>query len=329
MKLFFVLAAFAMAVSVVNGYSDDDAWKDYKKKHKLDYNIEDDGGKRDGLRKKIFLNNREKINKHNSHTKSYLRKLNQFAAMGTWEKKRYLGVNPSKAPKANFLKSIPVNLQSRQLPSSLDYRFDPCMPEIKDQGYCGSCWAFTTITPLEFSQCKLTDSPVVLSEQHLVDCDNTNGGCNGGWYTSAWDYLQSNSGAVKETLYPYNAKEAVCKFKTSMTGAQVASYDYVQSNNATAMQVALMEYGPLATALTVIESFFAYGAGVYDDLECDGQSVNHAVVIVGWGNQNGVDYWVGRNSWGTTWGTNGYFLIQRGVNKCGIENYPAYVAAAA
>lgn len=70
-------------------------------------------------------------------------------------------------------------------------------------------------------------------------------------------------------------------------------------------------------------------AGVYDDSDCDEQPVNHAVVIVGWGNQNGVDYWVGRNSWGTTWGTNGYFLIQRGVNKCGIENYPAYVAATA
>ncbi|XP_046647113.1 zingipain-2-like isoform X1 [Daphnia pulicaria] len=330
MKLFFVLAALAMAVSVVNGYSDDDAWKDYKKKHKLDYNIAGDDGRRDGLRKKIFLAQRERINKHNSESNNYLQALSEFSVMTAWEKKQFLGIDSSRVPSAEFLKSIPVfNSQNRKLPPNLDYRDDTCMPEVKNQGGCGSCWAFAAMTPLEFSQCKANGKLVDLSEQQLVSCDSVSSGCNGGWYVSAYNYLQNSGGSANETLYPYTAQTGVCQFQTSTVETKVSTYGYIQSQNATAMQAALQQYGPIAVALNVVDSFYGYGSGVYDDKACDGvYMINHAVVIVGWGKLKGVDYWIVRNSWGPGWGANGYILIERGVNKCLIELYPAYVKAA-
>ncbi|EFX87406.1 hypothetical protein DAPPUDRAFT_312323 [Daphnia pulex] len=319
-----------MAVSVVKGYSDEDAWRDYKKKYKLDYNIAGDNGKRDRARKKNFLAQMEQIKRHNSKKDNgFFQELNEFSVLRPWEKKRFLGVNASMVPSAEFLKSIPVfDLQSRQLPPSLDYRFHSCLPAIRRQGQCGSCWAFTAITPLEFSKCNITKSPVMLSEQHLVDCDTSNNGCNGGWYMDAWNYLKSKSGSAKRQLYTYTARKGACKFKSSMVGAQVSTYGYVQSKNTAAMQSALQQYGPLAVAINVINSFFSYGGGVYDDPACDGPDVNHAVVLVGWGNLNGVDFWVVRNSWGTGWGLSGYGRILRGVNRCNIESYPAFVKAA-
>ncbi|KAI9558063.1 hypothetical protein GHT06_014816 [Daphnia sinensis] len=331
MKFLVVMVVFAMAVSVIDGQSDDEAWAEYKKEHGKNYWTYLDGGLRDRMRKRIFLYQNAEIKKHNSGKLStYTQTQNFFTDMRPSEWKRYLGANPSAIPSNIFEEeSNNIDPQRRQsIPAKLSYKDDPCMPDVKNQGSCGSCWAFAAINPLEFAQCKKGDVPIVLSEKQLVDCDRSNGGCQGGWYTDAWDYIKRVRGSAKTSLYGrYNARRGICRFRQRMIGAKVLSYKYVKPNDVVAMQDAMLKYGPLAVALTVANTLVSYGSGIYDDPACDNREVNHAVVLVGWDTVDGVDYWIARNSWGDKWGEKGYFRIKRGVNKCKIENYAAYVEA--
>ncbi|XP_057381601.2 procathepsin L-like [Daphnia carinata] len=229
--------------------------------------------------------------------------------------------------KQNALPNSSFKVGHNELSDLLDYRNDTCLSAIKNQGQCGSCWAFAAITPLEFAKCKANKTSVVLSEQQLVDCDrnSTNKGCNGGFYSTAWKYHKAVGGAAKQSLYAYNAgANNTCKFNTSMVGAKVSSFAAIPAKNVTAMQGAIQKYGPIAVAITVINSFQYYTSGVYDDVKCNNQSINHAVSAVGWGTQNGTNHWIIRNSWGTFWGLKGYMLMKRGVNLCKVEDYAYY-----
>ncbi|EFX63862.1 hypothetical protein DAPPUDRAFT_334897 [Daphnia pulex] len=207
-----------------------------------------------------------------------------------------------------------------------DYRTHACLSPVRDQGRCGSSWAFAAITPLEFNWCKKNGTLLALSEQQLVDCEPYHNGCGGGWVTNAWNYLKYGSGgSAKQSLYPYTATTTTCRFCSSMIGAQILTYGEFQPLNTTKMQLAVFVFGPFPVAITVTNSFFYYLGGIYNDVACDNPAigVNHAVVVVGYGTENGIDYWIVRNSWGTGWGQWGYVFIQRGVNKCKIEQYPA------
>ncbi|EFX78291.1 hypothetical protein DAPPUDRAFT_320635 [Daphnia pulex] len=225
---------------------------------------------------------------------------------------------------------VTFNMETRALPTSLDYRTHACLAPVKNQGQCGSCWAFSAIAPLEFARCKKYGSLVTLSEQQLVDCDPYDKGCNGGWYTNAWYYIKNGAlGSAKQSLYTYTATKNTCAFTSSMIGAKIASYGDLPALNSANMQAVLQAYGPLAVAITVVNSFYSYAGGVYNDVACDNPTigVNHGVVVVGWGTANGIDYWIVRNSWGPGWGQAGYVFIQRGVNKCKIEENPAVITA--
>ncbi|XP_057381191.1 uncharacterized protein LOC130703755 [Daphnia carinata] len=265
------------------------------------------------------------IEKHNQNSHATFKMdHNKFSTMDDDEKKLYTGLRlPMDVNNSGGLALI--GRSSGQLPDSLDYRNHNCMPAVKDQGQCGSCWAFAAITPLEFARCKKTNESVLLSEQQLVDCDPSNLGCSGGWYSSAWNYLQN--GSAKESFYPYTGQDMTCKFKTCMNRVKVASSGFLERNNPVSMQMALQLYGPISVAFTVTDSFYAYRSGIYNDPACDNKGVNHAVVVVGWGTQNEMDYWIVRNSWGNAWGDSGYFLMQRGVNKCNIENFAAAITS--
>ncbi|XP_046458640.1 ervatamin-B-like [Daphnia pulex] len=323
------LIVFAMVVYLSNGNSDDDAWNAYKFEYKKDYSSSSE----DDIHKAIFLAHRQQINQHNSGASlSYRKELNRFSDMWPSEKSKYLGLKSSMAPSSQLMmKSIHLGhlLGSQQaLSVKFDYRSDICMAAVKDQGSCGSCWAFAAVAPIEFNYCKKhKQTPIVLSEQQLVDCDKIDGGCSGGWYTQTWKYIKITGGIVRDSKYPYTATQSSCPipFWFFLASARVFMISYIPANDAVTMQVALQKLGPLAVAFAVAESFYSYMDGVYDDTDCDNLDVNHAMVIVGWGNQNGLDYWIVRNSWGTGWGDSGYVLIQRGVNKCQIEFYAAFV----
>ncbi|KAK4011765.1 hypothetical protein OUZ56_020879 [Daphnia magna] len=331
MKLLLVFLA-SLFVLGINGQGDDSRWKEYKRLNGKNYNEKLDGGKQENLRKAIFFQRDANIRKHNSGNHSFQIGHNKFSDLTGKELAVFLGTTSPPSPKLHKSMTVLPKRQTR-LPTTLNYRNSFCLPPIKAQGSCGSCWAFTAITPLEFDRCRKKRSFSVLSEQQLVDCDtnSTNYGCNGGWYVTAWSHLTTVNGSASEFLYPYKGSKGKCKYCPeckSMVGARVSSYGYIQSKNATAMQLALQEYGPLATAITVVGSFYYYTVGVYDDEACDNLPVNHGVVVVGYGRYNDIiDYWVVRNTWGENWGDQGYINIQRGVNKCSIETYPAFVVS--
>ncbi|XP_046656745.1 ervatamin-B-like [Daphnia pulicaria] len=307
----------------VQGLSDDveAAWEQFQAHHPSNTKSHTDAAKRKGN----FVKTHEMIQRHNKNKNAaYQLEHNDFSVMDEAEKKLYTG---AVAPSGSrfLIADQQLDDSMRQIPTSLDYRTNTCLAPVKNQGSCGSCWAFTAITPLEFAQCKKSGSRVILSEQQLVDCDPNNGGCNGGWYTTAWNYLRG--GSARQSAYSYTAVKGTCKFSTSTIGSTVATYGGVTSKSPSAMQAALVRYGPLSVAITVINSFYSYKSGVYTDAACDNKGVNHGVVVVGWGNLSGTDYWIVRNSWGSGWGSAGYILMQRGVNKCSIETYPAAVAS--
>jgi C1A family cysteine protease len=244
--------------------------------------------------------------------------------------------------------------KSTVLPASFDYTQrvitgtnTPVVTPIKNQGICGSCWAFAFVSLLENQYAFQLKSSANLSEQQMVDCSKSDAGCNGGYITNTFKYLQSNSWQVNgETFYPYVTKASSCAFKASGGGGVKFGslvYKMVGPNNATAMQEALINYGPLWGTLfvgdstahySILASIYGYKSGIWTPpITCPSSisTINHAVVIVGYGvdSATGIPFWKVRNSWGTYWGEQGYFRIRRGVNMCGIEAQPYLVAKAA
>uniref|UniRef100_A0A8C5L134 Cathepsin S n=1 Tax=Jaculus jaculus TaxID=51337 RepID=A0A8C5L134_JACJA len=164
------------------------------------------------------------------------------------------------------------------------------------QGSCGACWAFSAVGALE-AQLKLkTGQLVSLSAQNLVDCSTEkygNKGCNGGFMTEAFQYIIDNNGIDSEASYPYQAK--VCPKRIGVPG-------------------------PLATVIKLL----THVPRVYDDPSCT-DKVNHGVLVVGYGNLNGKDYWLVKNSWGLHFGEEGYIRMARNsANHCGIASYCSY-----
>ncbi|CAF2920158.1 unnamed protein product [Rotaria sp. Silwood2] len=224
----------------------------------------------------------------------------------------------------------------------------PFVLPIKDQGQCGSCYAFAFNSLLEFQYATQLKRSASLSEQQIVDCSSYDNGCNGGYFPNTFSYLQKNIYQVNGApYYPYKAKPGQCAFRSVRGGGvKFGSLRYVsvRANHAAAMQQALVNYGPLWVSVFVgnqmtstysrISSMFNnYRSGIFQPSECPTSvySTNHAVTIVGYGVDatTGVPYWKVRNSWGAWWGDSGYFKIRRGVNMCGIESGPFYIAKAA
>jgi cathepsin H len=164
---------------------------------------------------------------------------------------------------------------------------------------------------------------VPLAEQQLVDCAGAfdNYGCSGGLPSHAFEYISEAGGISTETAYPYFAKNRPCTVDGSTFALRVNG----GSVNITAfdeeeMRTALYNHGPVSIAFQVVGDFRDYRSGVYSSKSCKNgqQDVNHAVLAVGYGTENGQDYWTVKNSWGAAWGDAGYFKISRGVNMCGV-----------
>jgi cathepsin L len=183
---------------------------------------------------------------------------------------------------------------------------------IRDQGNCGSCWAFATHGAFEGSYAILNKDLVDSSEQDTLDCSGA-GSCNGGWW--AHQYLV-DTGSATEADYAYKAKQGTCQ-KDIKRSYKAVAWGYVDSSNAVpsveALKKALCQYGPLAVAVAVTPAFQAYKSGVFN--ESSSANINHGVVLVGWDDSKKA--WRMKNSWGTGWGESGYMWIAYGSNKIG------------
>ena len=223
-------------------------------------------------------------------------------------------------------------MTSRQLntiPDEIDWRTKKAVTGVKNQGSCGSCWAFSTTGSIEGAYAIKTGKLISLSEQQLVDCATDNNGCNGGLMDTAFKYVEHNS-LESEQDYQYQGSDDSCSFNSSQAFVKISGYQDVATNNEMALKTAVAQQ-PVSIAIEADKTVFQfYSNGVITSDLC-GTNLDHGVLIVGYGydNKSGNDYWLVKNSWGDTWGDQGYVKIQRtnstnSSGTCGIAISASY-----
>ena len=242
--------------------------------------------------------------------------------------KIYLNLNYDAMAMANFDPTV-VKV-SNAAPAAYDWRDYGRVSPVKDQGSCGSCWAFSTVANLEGLYYANKGVMKTFSEQMLVDCDTSDSGCNGGLMEYAFTWLKKNGGIMTDTDYPYKGVKSTCRSdKSKYVDMTITGYKKLGSSWSTWSAVDedevkefLYETGPLAIALNA-DPLQTYSSGILDvtSTKCPTSGINHAVTLVGYGTENNVAYWIVKNSWGTSWGEKGYFRIRRGNGTCGINCY--------
>jgi len=216
---------------------------------------------------------------------------------------------------AKFAQAPLIDIVESSLPTTFGWNSSFVTP-VKNQEQCGSCWAFSTTENIESVWAIAGNPLVVLAPQQIVDCDTVDQGCNGGWPYDAYEYVIGAGGLELEKNYPYTAQDGTCKAKKSLEVAKIASYSYAtKTKNETQMQLVTYNTAPLSICVDAT-TWQTYTSGIITK-NC-GTQIDHCVQIVGWGQQGSVNYWEVRNSWGTTWGEDGFIRVEIGKNLCAI-----------
>lgn len=209
------------------------------------------------------------------------------------------------------------------IPEELDWRKKGFKTPIYNQKDCGSCYAFSIATVLQAQVFKQTNKLVPLSEQQIVDCSVSTGnyGCGGGSLRNTLKYLDKCGGLMAYQDYPYLAKQKKCEFDNSRAMVNVSSWAILPARDERALEIALARIGPIAASINASpRTFQLYHKGIYDDEACSSNTVNHAMLLVGYTK----DAWILKNWWGSHWGENGYMRLRKNKNRCGVANYAAY-----
>ncbi|TXG61663.1 hypothetical protein EZV62_013026 [Acer yangbiense] len=229
--------------------------------------------------------------------------------------------------------SLPItSFLKREMYVQKDWRESGIVSPVKDQGHCGSCWTFSTTGALEAAYHQAFGKGISLSEQQLVDCAQAfnNFGCNGGLPSQAFEYIKFNGGLDTEEAYPYTGKDEACKFSSENVGVQVLNSVNITLGAEDELKHAVALVRPVSVAFEVVKSFRFYKGGVFTSTTCGStpMDVNHAVLAVGYGVEDDVPYWLIKNSWGDSWGDNGYFKMEFGKNMCGVATCASYPVVA-
>ncbi|KAL0226993.1 hypothetical protein P9112_014317 [Eukaryota sp. TZLM1-RC] len=246
----------------------------------------------------------------------------RFAGMNDDERRALLGT------RLDFINLPKKTEVSNDLPENFDVRSKwPGCPSyaIRDQGRCGSCWAFGAAEALSDRFCAAKGQQVILSPQYLVSCDKSNMACNGGWLDKVWNFMAS-TGVVEDSCMPYVSGQSgqvpacptACKDGSELKMYKAANA-YDVSSNEQAIMTEIEKYGSVEVGFSVYSDFMSYRSGIYHHVSGYLQG-GHAVKLIGWGVENGEKYWLCANSWGASWGEKGHFRIRRGVNECNIES---------
>jgi hypothetical protein len=253
---------------------------------------------------------------------SYRKALNKFSNMTEGDLKYFLNGfkmrNVDKPRKPRFLSMASVNV-----PSEKDWRNTSAVTSVKYQGKCGSCYAFSAIGAIEGQYFLKTGKSLSLSVQQVVDCSTENYGCKGGLPSDVFKYIAANPGLATEDSYFYRGFPENCSIDKKNAETFVEGYELLPESEEALME-AVANVGPISVGIYVSKSFLHYGGGIYDEPDCNGK-LNHAVLVVGYGSENGSDYWIVKNSWGKDWGEKGFIRMARNKgNQCGIASVATY-----
>ena len=255
-----------------------------------------------------FCTNVDHIRNHNHQSKSYKLDINQFADESLFQLQRNLLVCQFPTLHASGLTSTPT-LSSP--PSHVDWTKQEKVSRVKNQGSCGSCWAFSTVGALESRLRIKYNTTVDLSEQQLVDCSSSNHGCQGGLMSKAIQDIRLMGGLMAEKDYPYVAKKNGCRIDYTKKVAYTDNMDYrfVRPMDAQELKQQLHSNGPLCSAVEVDPlHFLFYKEGIYD-LQKKNHQLNPAVLLTAYQENAETPFWTIKNSWGTSWGEQGYMRM--------------------
>jgi len=252
-----------------------------------------------------------RVREHNAANQTCTMGINEFSDMSPEEFERtmltgYAANQATPIADADFSIAVPN--------ADVDWRQKGAVTPVKNQGSCGSCWAFSTVGTVEgFVTIKKSQALVSLSPQQLVDCDKTDHGCSGGLPTNAITWTAKNGGLCSDQEYPYTGRGGSCK-TTCKKIAQVAGVNRLKGEAQLESGLAQM---PVSIAVDASGGFQSYKGGVFSG-PC-GTSLNHAILAVGSVSSPSA-YFIVKNSWGTSWGSQGYIMMAKGKNLCGMTN---------
>jgi cathepsin L len=328
--LLLCLASAATAVSFFEVVVEE--WGSWKIMHGKQY----DDHTEEKFRMKIFMENKQRVAKHNSRAHSgehtYFQKMNHYGDLLPHEfvatMNGFRMDLKTNASRQNMLGATYISPAHVKLPNEVDWRSHGAVTPVKDQGQCGSCWSFSTTGALEGQTFRKTGNLISLSEQNLVDCstDYGNQGCNGGLMDNAFQYIKDNGGIDTEESYPYEGKDDTCRYNPRFEAATDVGFYDVKPGSERDLKAAVATAGPVSVAIDAShQSFQFYSQGVYSEPECDPENLDHGVLVVGYGTDDGEDYWIIKNSWGTGWGDGGFVKMARNRNNmCGIASAASY-----
>jgi cathepsin L len=275
----------------------------------------------------VYKSNLEYIESHNRQNHGFTLAMNKFGDLTNAEfRAMYL------MPKFNgssVTRHGQLHVSSPQAPASVDWRAKGVVTEVKNQGQCGSCWAFSTTGSVEGAWGIKKGKSISVSEQQLVDCSGSYGnyGCDGGLMDSAFQYIIAVKGLDTEDDYPYTAEDGTCEFDIKKVASTISSYKDVKSGSESDLVNSIAQQ-PVSVAIDASQSSFQfYSGGVYFDKYCSSTQLDHGVLAVGYDTDTTKksDYYIVKNSWGTDWGVAGYILMSRNKNNnCGIATMSSY-----
>uniref|UniRef100_A0A670ZRT8 Cathepsin L n=1 Tax=Pseudonaja textilis TaxID=8673 RepID=A0A670ZRT8_PSETE len=210
-----------------------------------------------------------------------------------------------------------------QIPTEVDWRAKGAVTEVKDQGNCASCWAFSATGALEGMHFKKTGKLVSLSEQNLIDCSEENNGCRGGFMHLAFDTVQKEGGINSEENYPYDGLDFYrCRYEAENSITKCSTTGTILAGDEKALLEAVATVGPIAVGVDARSfEFHFYKSGIFKNPWVGDPRITHAMLVVGY---NSTEYWILKNSWSHVWGQDGYMLLEQGSNQLGIANKACY-----
>jgi len=256
--------------------------------------------------------------------------VNKFADLTPEEfKAMYLGYRPKKN---GFRVEADIPLTNITAAKSIDWRSHSpsILTAVKNQGQCGSCWAFSATEQIETDVAIATGKLLTLSPQQITSCDKTDLGCNGGNTETAYEYVVKAKGIEPNADYPYTSgkkgKTGTCKFTKSDVSAKITGYKTISSNKrGEAKMMTQIANSPISVCVDA-ETWQTYDSGIVGK-SC-GASLDHCVQAVGYQASGKKPYWIVRNSWAADWGEKGYIYVEAGIDACGIAKDATVVTGA-